>query len=137
LQLVLSDGKVFPHDGRIEATENQVDSRTGTIELQATFPNPEKALLPGQFGRIRLKTGDRPNVVLVPQRSVQELQGSQSVLVVGPDNKVSVQPVVMGERIGENWIVLQGLKSGERVIVEGLQKAMPGTTVDPKPFGGQ
>ena len=65
------------------------------------------------------------------------MQGSQSVLVVGPDNKVSVQPVAMGERIGENWIVLQGLKSGERVIVEGLQKAMPGTTVDPKPFGGQ
>ena len=137
LQLVLSDGKVFPHEGRIEGTVNQIDSRTGTIELQATFPNPEKALLPGQFGRIRLKTGDRPNVVLVPQRSVQELQGSQSVLVVGPDNKVSVQPVVMGERIGESWIVLQGLKSGERVIVEGLQKAMPGTTVDPKPFGGQ
>ena len=76
-------------------------------------------------------------MVLVPQRAVQELQGSQSVLIVGPDNKVAVQPVVMGERVGENWIVLQGLKPGERVIVEGLQKAMPGTTVDPKPFGGQ
>jgi membrane fusion protein (multidrug efflux system) len=137
LQLVLSDGKVFPHEGRIEGTVNQIDSRTGTIELQASFPNPEKLLLPGQFGRVRLKTGDRPNVVLVPQRAVQELQGSQSVLIVGLDNKVSVQPVVMGERIGENWIVLQGLKSGERVIVEGLQKAMPGTIVDPKPFGGQ
>jgi membrane fusion protein (multidrug efflux system) len=137
LQLVLSDGKVFPHEGRIEGTVNQIDSRTGTIELQATFPNPEKVLLPGQFGRVRLKTGDRPNVVLVPQRAVQELQGSQSVLTVGSDNKVAVQPVVMGERIGENWIVLQGLKPEERVIVEGLQKAMPGTTVDPKLFGGQ
>jgi membrane fusion protein (multidrug efflux system) len=137
LQLVLSDGKVFPHEGRIEGTVNQIDSRTGTIELQATFPNPEKVLLPGQFGRVRLKTGDRPNVVLVPQRAVQELQGAQSVLTVGSDNKVAVQPVVMGERIGENWIVLQGLKPGERVIVEGLQKAMPGTTVDPKLFGGQ
>ena len=137
LQLVLSDGKVFSHEGRIEGTVNQIDSRTGTIELQATFMNPEKVLLPGQFGRVRLKTGDRPNVVLVPQRAVQELQGSQSVLIVGPDNKVTVQPVAMGERVGENWIVLQGLKPGERVIVEGLQKAMPGTTVDPKPFGGQ
>ena len=137
LQLVLSDGKVFPHAGHIEGTVNQIDARTGTIELQATFPNPEKVLLPGQFGRVRLKTGDRPNVVLVPQRAVQELQGSQSVLTVGSDNKVVAQPVVMGERVGENWIVLQGLKTGERVIVEGLQKAMPGTTVDPKPFGGQ
>jgi len=137
LQLILSDGKIFPHEGRIEGTVNQIDSRTGTIELQATFPNPEKVLLPGQFGRVRLKTGDRPNVVLVPQRAIQELQGSQSVLTVGSENKVAVQPVVTGERIGENWIVLQGLKPGERVIVEGLQKAMPGTTVDPKPFGGQ
>jgi membrane fusion protein (multidrug efflux system) len=137
LQLVLSDGKVFSHEGRIEGTVNQIDSRTGTIELQATFMNPEKALLPGQFGRVRLKTGNRANVVLVPQRAVQELQGSQSVLTVGSDNKVAVQPVVMGERVGENWIVLQGLKPGERVIVEGLQKATPGTTVDPKPFGGQ
>jgi membrane fusion protein (multidrug efflux system) len=137
LQLVLSDGKVFSHEGRIEGTVNQIDSRTGTIELQATFMNPEKVLLPGQFGRVRLKTGDRQNVVMVPQRAVQELQGSQSVLTVGSDNKVTVQPVVMGERVGENWIVLQGLKPGERVIVEGLQKAMPGTTVDPKPFGGQ
>jgi membrane fusion protein (multidrug efflux system) len=137
LQLVLSDGRIFPHEGRIEGTVNQIDSRTGTIELQATFLNPERVLLPGQFGRVRIKTGDRRNVVLVPQRSVQEMQGSQSVLTVGADNKVVAQPVVMGERIGENWIVLQGLKTGERVIVEGLQKAMPGTAVDAKPFGGQ
>ena len=137
LQLILSDGKTYPLEGRIEGTVNQIDSKTGTIELQATFPNPQKVLLPGQFGRVRIKTGNRPNVVLIPQRAVQELQGSQSVLTVGMENKVAVQPVVMGERVGENWIVLQGLKPGERVIVEGLQKAMPGTPVDPKPFGGQ
>ena len=80
------------HDGRHQNTVNQVDPRTGTIELQATFPNPEKVLLPGQFGRVRLKTEDRRNVVLVPQRAVQELQGPQSVLIVGPDNKVRVSP---------------------------------------------
>jgi membrane fusion protein, multidrug efflux system len=135
LQLVLSDGESFPHEGRIEGTVNQIDSKTGTIELQATFPNPDGTLLPGEFGRVRMKTGERQNVILVPQKAVQEMQGSQSVLTVGADNKVVAQPVVTGERIGENWIVMQGLKPGERVIVEGLQKAMPGTTVDPKPIG--
>jgi membrane fusion protein (multidrug efflux system) len=137
LQLVLSDGKPFPHEGRIEGTVNQIDAKTGTIELQATFPNPEGTLLPGQFGRIRMKTGQRSNVILIPQKAVQEMQGSQSVLTVGADNKVVAQPVVTGERVEENWIVLQGLKLGERVIVEGVQKAIPGSVVDPRPSGRQ
>jgi len=137
LQLILSDDKPFPHEGRLEGTVNQIDSKTGTIELQATFPNPEGILLPGQFARVRMKAGDRSNVILIPQKAVQEMQGSQSVLTVSADNKVAAQPVVTGERIGENWVVLQGLKPGERVIVEGVQKAIPGTTVDPKPVGGQ
>jgi membrane fusion protein (multidrug efflux system) len=137
LQLVLSDGKRFQHEGHIEGTVNQIDSKTGTIELQATFPNPEGTLLPGQFGRVRMNTGQRPNVILIPQKAVQEMQGSQSVSIVGADNKVVAQPVVTGERVGEDWIVLQGLKPGDRLIVDGLQKAMPGTVVDPKLDGRQ
>ncbi len=134
LQLVLADGKVYPHEGRVQNTVNQIDSKTGTIELQATFPNPERLLLPGQFGRIRMRAEERKAAILVPQRAVQELQGLQSVLIVGPENKVQARTIVTGERVGDRWVVLQGLDGGDRVIVEGLQKAMPGTLVEPKPY---
>ena len=132
LQLVLADGQVFPNKGRVENTVNQVDSKTGTIEVQATFPNPSRALLPGQFGRVRMWIKDRKDAILVPQRAVQELQGLQSVLVVGAENKVQVRTISTAERIDDRWIVTQGLKAGDRVIVEGIQKAAPGTVVNPK-----
>ncbi len=96
LQLVLADGRVFPHEGRLQNTVNQVDPKTGTIEVQATFPNPDRSLLPGQFGRVRMWIEDRQDVILVPQRAVQELQGLQSVLVVGPENKVQARTIVDG-----------------------------------------
>jgi len=134
LELILADGKLYPHVGRIQNTVNQVDSKTGTIEIQATFPNPERTLLPGQFGQLRMRVEDRKDAILVPQRAVQELQGLQSVLTVGPENKVLARTIVTGERVGERWVVLKGLAAGERVIVEGIQKAMPGTVVDPKPY---
>jgi membrane fusion protein (multidrug efflux system) len=134
LQLVLADGQPYPHVGRIQNTVNQVDSKTGTIELQATFPNPERIVLPGQFGRVRMRVEDRKGAILVPQRAVQELQGLQSVLRVGPGNKVLARTISTGERVGERWVVLQGLKAGECVIVEGIQKAMPGSVVNPKPY---
>lgn len=132
LQLVLADGQLYPHEGRIQNTVNQVDSRTGTIELQATFLNPEHIVLPGQFGRVRMRTENRKNAILVPQKAVQEVQGLQSVLTVSPDNKVIARTIVTGERIGERSVVLQGLQPGERVIVEGIQKAMPGSAVAPR-----
>jgi membrane fusion protein (multidrug efflux system) len=135
LQLVLANGELHPYAGRVENTVNQVDPKTGTLEIQATFPNPLRTILPGQFGRIRMRLEDRRNAILVPQRAVQELQGFQSVLTVGSDNKALVRSIVPGERVGDRWIVLQGLKPGDRVIVEGLQKAIPGSVVDPKPFG--
>jgi membrane fusion protein (multidrug efflux system) len=113
---------------------NQIDSKTGTIEVQATFPNPERILLPGQFGRVRMRVEDRKDALLVPQRAVQELQGLQSVLVVGPEDKVQARTITTGARIDDRWIVLQGLKPGECVIVEGIQKAMPGSVVAPKPY---
>ena len=137
LQLVLADGRVYAREGRLQNTVNQIDPKTGTIEVQATFPNPDRSLLPGQFGRVRMWIEDRQDVILVPQRAVQELQGLQSVLVVGPENKVQARTISTAERVGERWIVTQGLKKDDRVIVEGIQKAMPGTTVNPKPYEGQ
>jgi len=134
LQLALADGTIFPHPGRVQNAVNQVDSKTGTLELQATFPNPQHTLLPGQFGRVRTVASQKPNAVLVPQRAVQDMQGLQSVLTVGPDNKVQQRGVVMGERVGDRWIVQQGLRPGDRVIVEGLQKTRPGATVNPVPY---
>jgi membrane fusion protein (multidrug efflux system) len=134
LQLILSDGTVYGRAGRLENTANQVDPKTGTLELQATFPNPERAMLPGQFGRVRVQSSRRHDVILVPQKAVEELQGLQSVLTVGPDNKVVARSVVTGDRVGELWIVEQGLRPGDRVVVEGLQKARPGTIVNPQPY---
>lgn len=134
LQLVLADGTVHPYTGRIENTVNQVDSKTGTLEMQATFPNPQRAILPGQFGRIRLTVEQRQNAILVPQRAVMEMQGLQSVFTVGEDNKVQMRGVSTGERVGDRWVIRQGLKPGDRVIVEGLQKARPGAPVKPEPY---
>ena len=134
LQLILADSTVHPHPGRIENTVNQVDPKTGTLEIQATFPNPQHTVLPGQFGRVRIRVNDRHNAILVPQKAVQELQGLQSVLTVGGDNKVLARSIVTSDRIGERWIVEQGLKPGDRVIVEGVQKAQPGMVVNPQPY---
>jgi membrane fusion protein (multidrug efflux system) len=134
LQLVLADNIVHPYPGRIENSVNQVDSKTGTLEVQATFPNPQHNILPGQFGRIRLKTDDRKSVLLVPQKAVQEMQGLQSIMAVGPDNKVLARSVVTGDRVGERILIEQGLKPGDRIIVEGLQKARPGALVNPQPY---
>jgi membrane fusion protein (multidrug efflux system) len=134
LQLILADGTVHTHPGRIENAVNQVDPKTGTLEIQATFPNPDHSILPGQFGRIRIRINDRQNVILVPQKAVQDLQGMQSVFTVGDDNKVLARSIVTSDRIGERWIVEQGLKAGDRVIVEGVQKARPGSVVNPQPY---
>jgi membrane fusion protein (multidrug efflux system) len=134
IRLILADGSEHPHSGRFENTVNQVDPKTGTLEVQVTFPNPQRTLLPGQFGRVRVRTGERKGVILVPQKAVQELQGLQSVSTVGPDGKVLVRGVVTAQRVGENWVVEQGLKPGEKVIVEGVQKAQPGAPVTPKPY---
>lgn len=134
LQLMLSDGTVHPHKGHFENTVNQVDPQTGTLEVQATFPNPQHTLLPGQFARVRVQTVEKKDAILIPQRAVQELQGLQSVLAVGADNKVVVHGIVTGERVDDRWLVEQGLKPGDRVIVEGIQKAAPGSVVDPQPY---
>jgi membrane fusion protein (multidrug efflux system) len=112
--------------------DRQVDPATGTLLLQAAFPNPEKLLRPGQFARVRGLVETKQGALLVPQRAVQELQGQYQVYVVGQDNVAQVRPVTMGEREGDLWLVEKGLEPGDRVIVEGLQRVRPGAPVTPK-----
>lgn len=137
LELLLSDGTLFPYRGQIENALNQVDPKTGTLELQARFPNPEHTLLPGQFGRVRFRTEERRGVIVVPQRAVQQLQSMQTVYTVGPDNKVVARAVKTGDRVGEGWIIEQGLKPGDRVVVEGQMRVRPGMPVNPVPYKAQ
>jgi membrane fusion protein, multidrug efflux system len=134
LELVLADGKVYPYPGHIQNALNQVDQKTGTLEMQATFPNPNHNLLPGQFGRVRYLNEQRSGALLVPQRAVQELQGLQSVLVVSSDNKVVARSVIPSDRVGDQWVIAQGLKAGDRVIVEGTMKVRPGMPVTAQPW---
>jgi membrane fusion protein, multidrug efflux system len=134
LELILADGKVHPFPGHVQNALNQVDLKTGTLEMQATFPNPSHNVLPGQFARVRFRSEERHGALLVPQRAVLELQGMQSVLVVGPENKVLARSVVPGDRVGDQWIISQGLKPGDRVIVEGALKVRPGMPVSPQPY---
>jgi membrane fusion protein (multidrug efflux system) len=134
LTLVLANGAVHGQPGRIQNVNNQVDPRTGTLELQATFPNPGKVLLPGQFGRIRMPIEQRADALLVPQIAVTDRQGVQTVFTVSGDNKVQFRNIVATERVGANYVVKQGLKPGDRVIVEGIQKARPGAVVNVEPY---
>jgi membrane fusion protein (multidrug efflux system) len=133
LELILADGNVFPQRGKLYFADRQVDVKTGTIRLAALFPNPGDLLRPGQFARVRALRGTRQNALLVPQRSVTELQGGFQVAVVGADNKVTIRNVKAGERVGSQWVIDEGLKPGERVVVEGVQKVREGQTVTPKP----
>ena len=132
IELVLNDGTVPPAHGQIENALNSVNTKTGTLEVQATFRSPDHAILPGQFVRVRVRTGERRQALLVPQRAVLELQGQHSVLTVGPDDAVQARAVVTGDRVDERWIVEQGLKSGDAVVVDGLQKVRPGSRVAPR-----
>lgn len=134
LELVLSDGTVYPHKGQFYMADRSVDPKTGAIKLAGLFPNPGNTLRPGEYGRVRAIISTRQGALLVPQRAVSELQGSYRVAVVGPDNKVSIRPVKVGERVGSDWVIEDGLKAGEMVIVEGVQKVRPDMAVTPKPF---
>lgn len=131
LRLVLADGTEHPHPGTLAFVDRLVDPTTGTLLVQAQFPNPERILRPGQFGRVRVVLDVMKDAVLVPQTAVQELQGTFSVAVVGGDNTVQLRPVQMGPRVGSLWVVRQGLAAGDRVVVEGLQKVRQGATVAP------
>jgi len=131
LELVLADGSTYSRKGKFYAVDRQVDIQTGAIRLASLFPNPDNVLRPGQYGRVRFVSYIRPGALLVPQRSIVELQGNYLVAVVGNDNKVTVRTVKVGERTGALWIVDEGLKPGERVVFEGVQKARDGMVVNP------
>jgi RND family efflux transporter MFP subunit len=133
LQLLLADGKVYERTGRIYFADREVNPATGAIRIAGVFPNPNNLLRPGGYGRVRASVNTRTGALLVPQRAVIELQGSYQVAVVGDDNKVSIRPVTVGERVGRSWIINQGLKAGERVVVEGLMKVRDGAPVKPVP----
>ena len=135
LELLLADGKVYEQRGTIYFADREVNPATGAIRIAGVFPNPNNLLRPGGYGRVRASVNTRRGALLVPQRAVTELQGSQQVAVVGSDNKVNIRPVIASERVGDQWIVTGNLKPGERVIVEGLQKVREGGLVDPKPTG--
>jgi len=138
LELILADGSVYPHKGKLAIVDRAVDQKTGTLNFSAEFPNPAGQLRPGQFGRVRAVAEMAKDAILVPKRAVQEIQGMKSVLVVGADNMVALRTIQPGETVGEMLIVRSGLKPGERVIVDGIQKARPGSAVNPTtaPAGG-
>jgi membrane fusion protein, multidrug efflux system len=133
LQLTLSNNQVYPRPGHIVFADRQVDPQTGTIRVVGAFANPGNVLRPGQFGRIRAMTTMRKAALLVPQRAVSDLQGRSMVAVVEPNNRVRIQSVQTGEKVGDLWIVEGGLKAGDRVITEGNLKVADGTLVDPQP----
>ena len=134
LQLILADGSTYPEEGQFYFADRQVNPNTGAIQLAALFPNPGNVLRPGQYGKIRAVTRVQQNALLIPQAAVNEQQGSYLVAVVGKDNRVNMRPVQVGERVGTMWVIQEGLKAGDRVVVEGQQNLKPGTTVQTRPF---
>ena len=132
LQLILADGSMYPQTGTVDFADRQVDPTTGTLRVQATFPNPDRLLRPGQFARVRAVIEVKKGALLVPQRTVQEIQGSYRVFVVGDDNKIQVRAVEPGPRIGELWLISQGLHPGDRIVLEGHQKVKADQVVVPK-----
>src|ERR1700719_4147107 len=137
LQLILANGSTYPRDGTFYFADRQVNQSTGAIRIAGLFPNPGNILRPGGYGKVRTAVRVQEDALLVPQRAVSELQGGYQVAVVDGENKVSIRPVKVGDRVGTEWIVAEGLRQGERVVVEGVQKVRPGMQVNPKPFAAE
>jgi membrane fusion protein (multidrug efflux system) len=134
LELILADGSTYPRPGTFYFADRQVNESTGAIRIAGLFPNPGNILRPGGYAKVRAATQIQQGALLVPQRAVSELQGGYQVAVVDGQNKVSIRTIQVGDRVGNQWIVSDGLKPGERVVVEGVQKVRPGMQVNPKPF---
>lgn len=129
VRLTLADGTEYPHEGNIDFAERAIDPTTGTYQLRATFPNAEHQLLPGLFGRVRLIADERTMAITVPDRAVQQQLDRHFVYLIGPDDKVEMRPVTLGPRLGSNWVIEDGLRTGDQVIVDGIQKVRPGSVV--------
>jgi len=134
VEFIQANGIAFPAKGKTVLVNREIASQTGTIQIAAEFPNKDGILRPGGFGNVRIETGTSENALLVPQAAVIEVQSMYQVVVVGPDNKAMFRPVKVGERVGKNWIITEGLKPGEKVIVEGFMKVREGTPVIAKPY---
>lgn len=134
LQLVLADGSVYPHQGRMALADRQVDPATGTLKIGTLFPNADNLLRPGMYGKVRAMLEAKAGAMIVPQRSVTEMQGKYLVAVVTAENTIDIRAVVVGERFETGWVVEKGLEPGETVVAEGTQKVRPGMKVTPKPF---
>jgi RND family efflux transporter MFP subunit len=131
-ELILGNGEVYPHKGKFYALDRSLDPKTGSIRYEVTFPNPGDILRPGQFGKVRFVADMKKGAMVIPQEAVNELQGNYQVAVVGDDNKVTIRPVKMGERIGAMWEVTEGLKPSDKVVVQGVQKVREGSAVTVK-----
>ena len=134
LQLILADGTTYSHPGEFYFADRQVNQNTGAIELAALFANPGNVLRPGQYGKVRAVLRMQRNALVIPQAAVTDEQGSYLVAVVGSDNRVAIRPVQVGERTGTLWVIQNGLKPGDRVVVEGQQNLRSGMPVQSKPF---
>jgi RND family efflux transporter MFP subunit len=144
VEFITADGKPYPFKGEVIFVNRQVSAGTGTIQLAAAFPNRDAILRPGGFGRVRIRTGDHKNALLVPQKAVIQVQTDYQVAVLGPDNRAQFRPVKVGDRVGADWVITEGLKPGEKVIVEGYSKvqqaaqnpqfAKEGVPVNAKPY---
>lgn len=134
LELVLAEGSLYPYKGTIYAFDREVNIRTGTLRVAGLFPNPADLLRPGQFATVRILLGTKKGALLVPQRAVTELQGNYQVAVLGADNRIDIRTVKAGNTVGPFWIIDEGLKPGERIVVEGVQKVKQGIAVTAKPF---
>lgn len=131
LELILADGSTHPYKGKVDFGDRQVDPTTGTLRLQASFPNPEGLVRPGQFARIRAVITVLENGIMIPQRCIKEIQGIFQVYVVNEDNEVEIRRVQTGPKKGNMWIILEGLKPGEKVVLEGIQQARTGFKIKP------
>ena len=134
LELILADGTIYPHVGTYYFADREISQGTGSLRVAGLFPNPENLLRPGQYARVRTSLRTKEHALLIPQRAVTEMQGSYQVAVVDDDNKISVRNVKSSDRVGAQWIIDDGLKPGERVVAEGVQKVRPGMIVNPKPY---
>ena len=134
IELVFADGTIYPQKGKFSFLDRQVDPTTGTILIAANFPNPEHTLRPGQFAKARTVIENISGALLVPERALVELQGSYQIGVLGEDNKADIRPIKIGPRYKGQVVVTEGLKEGEKVIVEGVQKVRPGMVVTAKPY---
>ncbi len=134
LELILADGSVYPEKGTLYFESRSINQNTGALRIAGLFPNPGNILRPGQYAKVRMIIRTSRGALLVPQRAVTELQGSYQVAVVGDDDRIDVRTVKVGERINTMWIITDGLKPGERVVAEGVQKVRPGMPVQPRQF---